>query len=145
MNINIIPAAGNDIPFITALLLDADLPPDDLETWIDNFLLLSVEGKTVGCIGLEIWGKVGLLRSFVISEEYRSKGLGIKLYNRLMDLAKEMKLTTVLLLVKGASIFFQKNGFKFIDRNEVPESVKKSIQFKLEECREYDVMKLAIN
>ena len=145
MNINIIPAAGNDIPFITALLLDAELPPDDLETWIDNFLLLSVEGKTVGCIGLEIWGKVGLLRSFVISEEYRSKGLGIKLYNRLMDLAKEMKLTTVLLLVKGASIFFQKNGFKFIDRNEVPESVKKSIQFKLEECREYDVMELNLN
>lgn len=145
MNINIIPAAGNDIPFITALLLDAELPPDDLETWIDNFLLLSVEGKTVGCIGLEIWGKVGLLRSFVISEDYRSKGLGIKLYNRLMALAKEMKLTTVLLLVKGASIFFQKNGFKFIDRNEVPESVKKSIQFKLEECREYDVMKLDFN
>ena len=145
MNINIIPAAGNDIPFITALLLDAELPPDNLETWIDNFLLLSVEGKTVGCIGLEIWGKVGLLRSFVISEEYRSKGLGIKLYNRLMDLAKEMKLTTVLLLVKGASIFFQKNGFKFIDRNEVPESVKKSIQFKLEECREYDVMELNLN
>ena len=145
MNINIIPAAGNDIPFITGLLLDADLPPDDLETWIDNFLLLSVEGKTVGCIGLEIWGKVGLLRSFVISEDYRSKGLGIKLYNRLMALAKEMKLSTVLLLVKGASIFFEKNGFKFIDRNEVPESVKKSIQFKLEECREYDVMELNLN
>ena len=145
MNINIIPAAGNDIPFITALLLDANLPPDDLETWIDNFLLLSVEGKTVGCIGLEIWGKVGLLRSFVISEDYRSKGLGIKLYNRLMALAKEMKLSTVLLLVKGASIFFEKNGFKFIDRNEVPESVKKSIQFKLEECREYDVMELNLN
>ena len=145
MNINIIPAAGNDIPFITALLLDADLPPDDLETWIDNFLLLSVEGKTVGCIGLEIWGKVGLLRSFVISEDYRSRGLGIKLYNRLMALAKEMKLSTVLLLVKGASIFFEKNGFKFIDRNEVPESVKKSIQFKLEECREYDVMELNLN
>ena len=145
MNINIIPAAGNDIPFITALLLDANLPPDDLETWIDNFLLLSVEGKTVGCIGLEIWGKVGLLRSFVISEDYRSKGLGIKLYNRLIALAKEMKLSTVLLLVKGASIFFEKNGFKFIDRNEVPESVKKSIQFKLEECREYDVMELNLN
>ena len=145
MNINIIPAAGNDIPFITALLLDAELPPDDLERWIDNFRLLSVEGKTVGCIGLEIWGKVRLLRSFVISEDYRSKGLGIKLYNRLMALAKEMKLSTVLLLVKGASIFFEKNGFKFIDRNEVPESVKKSIQFKLEECREYDVMELNLN
>ena len=145
MNINIIPAAGNDIPFITALLLDAELPPDDLERWIDNFRLLSVEGKTVGCIGLEIWGKVGLLRSFVISEDYRSKGLGIKLYNRLMALAKEMKLSTVLLLVKGASIFFEKNGFKFIDRNEVPESVKNSIQFKLEECREYDVMELNLN
>ena len=145
MNINIIPATGNDIPFITALLLDADLPPDDLERWIDNFILLSVEGKTVGCIGLEIWDKVGLLRSFVISEEYRSKGLGIKLYNRLMARAKEMKLSKILLLAKGASIFFEKNGFKIIDRNEAPESVKNSIQFNLEECRVYNVMKLDIN
>ncbi len=145
MNINIIPATGNDIQFITALLLDADLPPDDLETWIGNFLLLSVEGKTVGCIGLESWGKVGLLRSFVISEDYRSKGLGIKLYNRLIALAKEMKLRSILLLAKGASKFFEKNGFKFIERNEAPESVKKSIQFQLEECRVYNVMKLDLN
>lgn len=145
MNINIIPATGKDIPFITKILLDAGLPPDELETWIDNFLLLSVEGKTIGCIGLETWGKVGLLRSFVISEDYRSKGLGIKLYNRLIALAKEKKLSSILLLAKGASIFFEKNGFKFIDRNDAPESVKKSIQFNLEECRVYNVMKLDIN
>ena len=145
MNINIIPATGKDIPFITALLLDADLPPDDLERWIDNFLMLSVEGKTVGCIGLEIWGKVGLLRSFVISENYRSKGLGIKLYDRLIALAKAMNLSSILLLAIGASIFFEKNGFKFIDRNEAPESVKKSIQFNLEECRVYNVMKLDLD
>ena len=145
MNINIISATGKDIPFITALLLDADLPPDELERWIDNFILLSVEGKTVGCIGLETWGKVGLLRSFVISEDYRSNGLGIKLYNRLIALAKEKKLSSILLLAKGASIFFEKNGFKIIDRNEAPESVKESIQFNLEECRVYDVMELDIN
>jgi len=145
VNVNIIPATGFDIPFITKLLLNAELPPDDLERWIDNFLLLYVNGNTVGCIGLEIWGKVGLLRSFVISEDYRSKGLGIKLYDRLLALAKAMNLSSILLLAIGASIFLEKNGFKFIDRNEAPESVKNSIQFKLEACRVYNVMKLDLD
>ena len=145
MNINIMPATQNDIPSITTLLLGANLPPDDLKRWIDKFLVLSIGGKTVGCIGLEDWDNVGLLRSFVISEEYRSKGLGMKLYNKLITIAKEMNLSPIVLLAKGASDFFEKNGFKFINRKEAPESVKNSIQFKLEKCEVYKVMKLELN
>ena len=141
----ILKATKDDIPAITMLLKETNLPPDDLERWIDNFLVLTIEGKIEGCIGLEQWDSVGLLRSFVVSENYRSRGLGIRLYTKLIVLAKEMNLSSILLLVKGASDFFENNGFKFISRKDAPESVNNSVQFKLDECKSYNVMKLDLN
>ena len=145
MESNILKATKDDIPAITTLLNESNLPPDDLERWIDNFLVLTIEGKIEGCIGLEQWDSVGLLRSFVVSENYRSRGLGIRLYTKLIALAKEMNLSALLLLAMGASNFFEKNGFKFIKRNEATKSVKNSVQFKLDECKTYNVMKLDLN
>ena len=145
MKSNILNATRDDIPAITTLLKEVNLPPDDLERWIDNFFVLTIEGKIEGCIGLEQWENDGLLRSFAVSEDYRSKGFGIELYNKLLAAAQAMNLNSILLLAKGASDFFEKNGFEFIDRNGSPESVKNSIQFTLEECRVYKVMKLELN
>ena len=141
----ILKATKDDIPAITTLLNESDLPPDDLERWIDNFLVLTIEGKIEGCIGLEQWDAVGLLRSFVVSENYRSRGLGIRLYTKLIALAKDMNLSSIILLAMAASDFFEKNGFKFINRNETPKSVNNSVQFRLDECRAYNVMKLDLN
>jgi len=142
---NILKATKDDIPAITTLLNESNLPPDDLERWIDNFLVLTIEGKIEGCIGLEQWDSVGFLRSFVVSENYRSRGLGIRLYTKLIALAKEMNLSSILLLAMEASDFFENNGFKFIKRNEAPKSVNNSVQFKLDECKTYNVMKLDLN
>ena len=145
MESNILKATKDDIPAITMLLKETNLPPDDLERWIDNFLVLTIDGKIEGCIGLEQWDSVGLLRSFVVSENYRSRGLGIRLYTKLIVLAKEMNLSSIILLAMAASDFFEKNGFKFINRNETPKSVNNSVQFRLDECRAYNVMKLDLN
>lgn len=141
----ILNATQNDIPAITSLLRKAGLPPDEIERWIDNFFVLNIDGKIEGSIGLEQWENEGLLRSFVVSEEFRSKGHGIDLYDRLLVLGKERKLNSILLLAMGASKFFIKNGFQFINRDDVPESIGNSIQFKLEECKVYNVMKLELD
>ena len=141
----ILKATKDDIPAITMLLKETNLPPDDLERWIDNFLVLTIDGKIEGCIGLEQWDSIGLLRSFVVSENYSSRGLGIRLYTKLIALAKEMNLSSIILLAMAASEFFEKNGFKFINRNETPKSVNNSVQFRLDECRAYNVMKLDLN
>ena len=141
----ILKATNDDIPAITMLLKETNLPPDDLERWIDNFLVLTIDGKIEGCIGLEQWEAVGLLRSFVVSENYRSRGLGIRLYTKLIALAKDMNLSSIILLAMAASDFFEKNGFKFINRNETPKSVNNSVQFRLDECKSYNVMKLDLN
>ena len=53
----ILKATNDDIPAITMLLKETNLPPDDLERWIDNFLVLTYRRqnrrmyrtRTMGC------------------------------------------------------------------------------------------------
>ena len=139
-NIGISKATVDDIKPLSRLLKKENLPPDDIEKWIDHFLVLKDGNMTVGGVGLEIWGEIGLFRSFVIAEEYRSKGFGNKLYDTIMLKAKKMNLHSLVLLAKGTVDFFEKNGFSFISRDELPLEVKNSVQFNLKECEIYKVM-----
>lgn len=139
-NIGISKAALDDIDPLTQLLRKENLPPDDIENWIDHFLVLKNGNITIGGAGLEIWGEIGLFRSFVIAEEYRNKGYGVELFDAIMVYAEKMKLQSIVLLAKGTVGFFEKNGFNFISRNELPSEVKNSVQFNLKECEIYKVM-----
>jgi len=139
-NIGISKATVDDIEPLSRLLRKENLPPDDIEKWIDHFLVLKDGNITVGGVGIEIWGEIGLFRSFVIAEEYRSKGFGNKLYDTIMLKAKKMNLHSLVLLAKGTVGFFEKNGFRFISRDELPLEVKNSVQFNLKECEIYKVM-----
>lgn len=139
-NIGISNATVDDIEPLSRLLKKENLPPDDIEKWIDHFMVLKDGNITVGGVGLEIWGEIGLFRSFVIAEEYRSKGFGNELYYAIMLKAKKMDLHSIVLLAKGTVGFFEKNGFSFISRDELPLEVKNSVQFNLKECEIYKVM-----
>lgn len=140
LNPVILKATIDDIEPLSKLLRKENLPTDDIEKWIDYFLVLKNDNITIGGVGLEVWGEIGLFRSFVIAGEYRAKGFGKELYDAIMHEAKKMKLESVVLLAKGAVGFFEKNGFRFITRKEVPSEVKNSVQFNLKECETYSVM-----
>ena len=145
MSAEILKATNDDISDITRLLKAESLPPDDMERWIDNFFLLKIDGITAGAAGIEIWGSTGLFRSFVVAPEQRSKGFGQQLYDSVISLCGEFGLTSIVLLAKGTTGFFEKRSFKFIARDEVPAEVKNSIQFQLDECKIYDVMIKELN
>jgi len=140
LNAKMLPATKDDIEPLSLLLRAENLPPDEIEKWIDYFLVLKDGDITIGGVGLEVWGKIGLFRSFVIAKNYRAKGYGRELYDAIMLKAKKIKLESVVLLAKGAVAFFEKNGFRFITRDEVPSEAKNSIQFNLKDCENYSVM-----
>jgi len=139
-NIGISKAAIDDIEPLSRLLRKENLPPDDIEKWIEYFLVLKDKDITVGGVGLEVWGEIGLLRSFVIAEKYRYKGFGKELYDAIILKAKKLNLHSIVLLAKGTVGFFEKAGFSYISREELPQVVKNSVQFNLKECEIYKVM-----
>lgn len=53
-----------ELPGLLALLSEVDLPPDGVEEHLDGFMAaLTMEGRIIGCIGLERYERLGLLRS----------------------------------------------------------------------------------
>lgn len=112
-----------------ALLSKSGLPHKDLD--MDRHLLFGYyeNENLIGTGGLEIYGSFGLLRSVCIGKNYHGKKLGTQIATHLIGKAKGLNLKGVYLLTETATGFFQKLGFKIIDRSLVTGEVKASAEF----------------
>jgi len=80
-------------------------------------------------VGIEIYGRVGLLRSVAVDIAHRGLGLGIQLTSTALDLAKQRGVGTLYLLTERSAGFFLRFGFKKISRAEVDPAVQISAEF----------------
>lgn len=123
-------ATSSDLPEVRALLAAAGLPQAGLEEHILNFMLALEGDKVVGCAGLEIYQNSALLRSVVVAEEYRSLGIGAKLTEGMIDLARYNNLSSLSLLTETAADFFGRFGFAVVPRAELPAALQASEELK---------------
>jgi len=88
------------------------------------FYVVEDKGKIIGSIGLRDDGNgIGKLKRMYLYKEYRGKGLGQKLFDKLLNFAiknkfKKIRLTTEIRL-KSSIRFYKKNGFKEIKYPEI--------------------------
>ena len=122
-------ARETDDPMLRALLESAKLPFEDVSSERQDFIVAISEGQVVGCVALETFGAVALLRSLAVADHLRGDGLGRILYDRIVARAKEQGLTRLFLLTMTAAPFFARRGFESLDRSEAPEVMTKSAQF----------------
>lgn len=112
-----------------ALLKASALPADDLN-FNKDLLVGYFEGNVlVGTGGLEVYGDYGLLRSLSVKMGIRGKSVGTNIAEYLIDEAKDKKLKGIYLITETAHGFFEKRGFKDVDRGQVPEELKVSSEF----------------
>ena len=112
------------------LLLAADLPVDDLgPERLAGFLIAEDQNVTVGLIGLEVLGTVGLLRSLVVARNARNTGLGGKLVGALESAAVAAGIAELWLLTIDAEHFFQKHDFEIVDRAAAPDEIQRTDEF----------------
>ncbi len=118
------------LPQIVELLQHAGLPVADIENPSIKFLAAySPTGEIIGCIGLEQYGKNGLLRSLAVQNGYRNKNIGSALVNELIGLGRVQQISKLHLLTTTAEIFFQRRGFKATNRSSAPGSIKQTAEF----------------
>lgn len=93
-----------------------------------NFWLALDDEKVVGTISLKIFSPTqGALRKMFVADGYRGKPYNIaqQLFERLHATAKEQRLTTIYLGTTdkylAAHRFYEKNGFKLINKTQLPE------------------------
>ena len=134
-NLKIDRAQKSDYPAISVLLQSTALPPDGIEPHLENFLVVrhpeAVAGPEflVGSVGLEIYGKSALLRSLAVHPDFQGIGLGTRLFDGIIEVAKEKGITRLFLLTDTAENYFKKRGFIPVKRDKVPDDMKQSIEF----------------
>lgn len=119
----------SDLPGIFGLLRDNGLLFEGVAGDLRNFIVIKENQKIIGCAGLEILGRIGLLRSVAVKKERQGQGLGITLISRIFNLARNKNIKKLYLLTTDSSQFFTRFGFEPIERNKVDPVIQQSEMF----------------
>jgi amino-acid N-acetyltransferase len=128
-DVEICGAERDQLPEIFQLLKACQLPKEGLATHLSKTLVAQRGSEIVGCSALEVHQELALLRSVAVKPSFRKRGLGLKLTRAALDLARESQVMKVYLLTETASTFFSKLGFVRVPRSDVPEKIKRSVEF----------------
>lgn len=82
----------------------------------------------VGCIGVERYGDVGLLRSAVVREAHRGEGYGAAAVRALEAEARDAGVETLYLLTTTAAGFFAALDYEAVDRASIPDALDASAE-----------------
>ena len=123
-------ATVSDLPKVKSFLRENALPDLGVEGCVQDFVIAEDEiGNWVGVAGLETHGNNGLLRSVAVRKGSRGKGVGRALVNAVLADARARGLTNIYLLTDDANDYFERLGFRVVDRKEVDTAVKTSVEF----------------
>lgn len=122
-------ATPEDLNAVLRLLESSDLPTAGVSDHLEHFVVAFDDQKLIGCAGLEVHGRDGLLRSVTVASDHRSVGLGSSLTNRILEMARERHLRGLSLLTTTAEAYFPQFGFKRVERAELPSSLQASAEF----------------
>lgn len=112
---------------ITNLLEEAGLPYSDIDLKKHQFFGYFNENRLKGIIGKEEMGDAVLLRSLVVKQDYRMRGIADQLVNHL----EESTTKPIYLLTTTADGYFFKRGYAQVTREEAPPEVQNTNEFKL--------------
>jgi len=122
-------ATDRDLDAVESLLTANDLPLDGVKENFSSFVVAEEQGEIAGAIGLEKFGSVALLRSAVVSPQYRGSGIGRRLVEQVLEQASDEGIEELFLLTTTAEKYFPRFGFTSTARSAVPTAVTASAEF----------------
>lgn len=87
------------------------------------FICFNEKNELIGCVALSIiWEDLAEVRSLAVKKQYQKNGIGKKLVEACLKEAKSLKLKQIFTLTYRPE-FFQKSGFKLIDKHLLPHKI----------------------
>lgn len=119
----------SDLEEVKKLLLENDLPIDDIEESAVQFLVAKEGNTIVAIIGLEQYTTTGLLRSLAVRDSYKNKRIGRNLVEYLFEYCKNNAIRKLYLLTTTAEKYFEKFDFNKVQREITPTVIRKTKEF----------------
>ena len=135
------PARPSDVTAVRHLLTSAGLSADGVEERIEDTIVSMADEEAgldgAACLEPARRGRRvdAILRSVAVRSAVRGEGLGILAVASAIRLARRHRASTVSLFTTSAAPFFERLGFRPVDRRELPASVRES-RHAAEECAE---------
>jgi amino-acid N-acetyltransferase len=122
-------AVVEDLPAVERLLVSSDLPIDGVADSLCEFVVAESNERIVGVVGLELCCEHGLLRSTAVDPEFRDRGLGWLLVERIIAEAEARGIRALYLLTTTAERYFPSFGFVVSSRDAVPDPIRATTEF----------------
>jgi amino-acid N-acetyltransferase len=123
-------ATSEDTESIRVLLENNGLPTSDLISSKSQFIV-ACDGEAIVAAGaLQRFASSALLRSVAVASPRRGTGLGRILVEDLERIARAARIKQLILLTETAKPFFERQGYRVIERHEVPQEVQGSEEFR---------------
>jgi amino-acid N-acetyltransferase len=138
-------ATDPELQRVKRFLKENGLSELGVDQWVKNFVVAKDQnGFWVGVAGLELYEKSGLLRSVAVAKRFRGQGYGRILVESVVGNAKAHGVKTLYLLTDDAASYFERFGFQVVDRKDIDEAVKGSVEF-TEICQSATAMRRVIS
>lgn len=120
----------SEIEEVIHLLEECNLPADDIGS-NQQVECYGIRDKSnlIGLVGLEVLGSVALLRSLAVSLESRGNSIGKELVNFAESRSASLGVSQLYLLTTTAYNYFERLGYKVINRDLAPEQIRQTSQF----------------
>ncbi len=132
-------ARTSDVPAIKALVdfyagkILLEKPLVTLYEAVQEFWVAELDGEVVGCGALHVmWSDLGEVRTVAAHPKVRGAGVGHAVVERLLDVARELRLKRIFVLTFETE-FFSRHGFAEIAGTPVTAEVYEEM------CRSYDI------
>jgi len=119
-------ARDHDLEPVLRLLSESKLPTEGVAEAFANYVIAEGAGNPIGAVGMEMYGRYGLLRSAVVGPSWQGCGVGRALVGEMLSRARMLDVAAVYLLTTTAEKYFPSFGFTRIGRNEVPPELEES-------------------
>jgi arsenate reductase (glutaredoxin) len=121
---------AHDVAELASALEAEGLPTDDLiDAGRRFFSYDTLSDARVGFGGFEIFGREALIRSVVTLPHTRGHGVGGSLLGLLLRRAFDYGARRAWILTTNAAPYFERKGFKLVDRSQAPQEILFTRQF----------------
>jgi amino-acid N-acetyltransferase len=122
--------ANPDESAVKKLLSESGLPISDITAQhLQHFFGCGSGPELEAMIGLELFGKVALLRSLAVASPRRGTGLGSGLVAHAERHARDQGVQSLYLLTTTAEAFFMHRGYARVPREKAPAAIKGTNEF----------------
>ena len=145
--ITLSPAQPAHVPAMKALLEAHHLPSNELEDWLEHFVVAEREGRLVGCGGLELYADdaAGLVRSMAVDGDLHGTGVGGRILAWVEEHARELELQRLFLFTLDKAPFYERFGYELVAYDTFPPAARNSFQYRWveEHGKEWGVVAMA--